>query len=584
MSGRSRSLLMVALLAVCVPLVLNFSSQGEAAQTPFRFQLRLGEAAAAEISDLGLDVPVVGRAFVIVTRNTRREPRQQVGVTGVPFWGKDVRDLRPSAVVNLDADDAGIVGYPLESLRDLPAGEYSVQAFLSVYTRFERADGHTVEMHLNSGAGQSLWRAPGNVYSEPQRLMLDPDQGGTFTLDLSEVIHPIEPLLDGEVLQQGNPRDTEWVKFVKIRSELLSEFWGRDMYIGANVLLPKGFDEEPNVKYPVIYMQGHFPGRRAPFGFTQDAASGRAADLSQYWLGDDSPRVLGVTFREANPFYDTSYDINSANMGPSGDAIVQELIPHIEQQFRGIGESWARVLAGGSTGGWEALALQVYYPDDFGGTWAWCPDPVDFHYYQIVNIYEDDNAYFTEYEWHRVERPNARRPDGNIRNTMRQENLYELAKGPNSRSGGQWAVWEALFSPVGPDGYPQPMWNMETGVIDHEVAEYWRERYDINHYLQQNWETLGPKLRGKIHVATGDMDSYYLNEAVYLLQDFLDSTTNPPAEATFEYGWRRPHCFIGHSPTGSGEDLSYSEFVGITAEQMWNNAPPGADRRWWSSR
>lgn len=303
--------------------------------------------------------------------------------------------------------------------------------------------------------------------------------------------------------------------------------------------------------------------------------------LSDFWLSDDAPRVLAVTFRDANPFYDTSYEINSANMGPSGDATVRELIPYIEQRFRAIGEPWARLLAGGSTGGWEALALQVFYPDEFAGTWAWCPDPVDFHYYQIVNVYQDDNAYFTEYEWHRVERPNARRSDGNIRSTIRQENLMERARGPDGRSGGQWAIWEALFSPVGSNGYPKPIWDQVTGAIDKQVAQYWREHYDINHRLQRNWKTLGPKLRGKIHVATGDMDSYYLNEAVYLLQAFLDSTTSPPAEATFEYGRRKPHCFSGYSPDRPGEDLAYTEFIRIAAEFMWNRMPDGGDGGWW---
>ncbi|UCG86465.1 MAG: enterochelin esterase-like enzyme [Gemmatimonadota bacterium] len=580
MQIRPSFLFLAALLALGAPAVLGFRAATVA--EPVTFEVRLSRAAALEIERLGLTVPAVGRVFVIVARSEEQEPRRQVGVTGVPFWGIDVRDFGALSTVTLDWRDESVTGYPLRSFDQLPPGEYFVQAFLSVYTRFERSDGHTVEMHLNSGAGQNLWYAPGNAYSEPQRVVLDPDRGGPVELRLTQVIAPIEPLRDGEVLQQGNPRDTEWVKFVKIRSELLSEFWGHDMYIGANVLVPRGFAENSDRRYPVIYMQGHFPGRRAPLGFRESAPGGRAARLLyDYWLADESPQVLAVTFREANPFYDTSYDINSANMGPSGDAVVRELIPHIERTFRGIGEPWARVLAGGSTGGWEALALQVFYPDDFSGTWAWCPDPVDFHYYQIVNIYEDRNAYFTEYEWVSVERPNSRRPDGNIRSTVRQENLYELAKGPNSRSGGQWAVWEALFGPVGADGYPQPIWDMKTGVIDRAVAEYWREHYDINHYLQQNWATVGPKLHGKIHVATGDMDSYYLNEAVYLLQEFLDSATDPPAEATFEYGWRRPHCFIGYSPTRPERDLSYAEFVEVAADHMWNTAPPGADLRWW---
>jgi len=547
-----------------------------------RFEIEVTEETVREIAALGLEVPIVGRAFVIATRDTVREPRSQVRVTGAPFWGVNVRNVRAGDTIIVQAGDENVYGYPLENLADLPAGDYRVQAFLSVYTTFRRADGHTVELHLNSGAGQNLWRAPGNAYSHPLTIRWNPGSETAVRLSLTEVIPPIEPLEEGEVLQQGNPRDTDWVKFVKIKSELLSAFWGRDMYIGANVLLPRDFDNEPDRHYPVLYLQGHFPGRRAPLGFTEGAEeSRRGADVYKYWTSDGAPKVIAVTFRDANPFYDTSYEINSANMGPSGDATVRELIPYLEEEFRGIGQPWARVLAGGSTGGWEALALQVFYPDDFVGTWAWCPDPVNFDYYQIVNVYENDNAYFSDAGWVRVERPNQRRPDGNIVSTVRQENLFELAAGPNSRGGGQWDVWEALFGPVGEDGYPQPIWDRKTGAIDHAVAEYWREYYDLTDYLSRNWSAVGPKLQGKIHVAVGDMDSFYLNEGVYLLQEFLDAAANPAANATFDYGWRKPHCWIGESPTRPGESLSYVEWVEIAAEYLWNSMPASADREWW---
>jgi hypothetical protein len=221
------------------------------------------------------------------------------------------------------------------------------------------------------------------------------------------------------------------------------------------------------------------------------------------------------------------------------------------------------------------LAIQIFFPDDFGGTWGWCPDPVDFHYYQIVNVYEDDNAYVSGSEWVKVERPNNRRPDGNLVSTMRQENYYERAVGPDGRSGGQWAIWEALFSPVGPDGYAAPIWNRVTGEIDHEVAEYWRENWDLTHYLVNNWRTLGPSLAGKIHVATGDMDSYYLNNATELMEEALNGLSDPAPEATFEYGRKKPHCWIGSSPWRPGEDLSNSEFIRIV-DQYWR----GRGRSW----
>ncbi|MGD2152242.1 MAG: alpha/beta hydrolase-fold protein [Gemmatimonadales bacterium] len=539
---------------------------------PLRFHVELGADAASAIAELGLDVPVVGRVFVIISTDERREPRFQARPRGVPFWGMDVRDFSGGDQVVLSGADDAIVGYPLASTAEIPPGEYYVQAFLNVYTRFARSDGHVVEMHLNSGAGQSPFRAPGNAYSVVRQFHLDPESSGPVRLELSEVISPLEPLEPGESLQQGNPRDEgELVRFVKIRSDLVSEFWGRDMYIGANVLLPADYWANPERRYPAIYYQGHFPGRRVPFGYGARDGGGRGSGFTEFWDSPDSPKMIVVLFRDANPYYDTSYSVNSANVGPYGDALVEELIPYLEAEFRIVAEPWARVLAGGSTGGWEALAMQIFYPDFFGGAWGWCPDPVDFHCYQIVDIYEDENAYEIGGEWIEVERPAQRRTDGSVVMTMRQENGYELAVGPNGRSGGQWAIWEALYSPVGADGYPQRIWDPVTGTIDHRVAEYWREHYDLHEILRRNWPTLGPKLTGKLHFAVGDMDSFYLNNGVHRLEEFLSAVDDPAADASFEYGPRKPHCWIGYSPSGSGADMTNVEFMEVVDEYLKRN-------------
>lgn len=564
----------------CVFLILFFlgasCQSGNNPATPgnsLDFQVTLSEEAATGIADLGLEAPITGRLFVIVSRNDEREPREQIGVNGVPFWGRDVSGFEAGATVSLSENAIGFRGFPFTSFSELPAGDYLVQAFLSVYTTFNRADGHTVAMHLNSGAGQNQWRAPGNAHSEVVQLSLDPASKQTIALTLDKVIPPIEPLGEGDVLQQGNPSDSEWVKYVKIKSEKLSTFWGRPMYIGANVLLPAGY-ESSSVAYPAIYLQGHFPGRRAPFRFVEGAAGqGRSEGFAEYWTSGKAPKMIAITIRDANPYYDTSYSVNSENLGPYGDAIMEELIPYLESQFRIIPEGWARVTAGGSTGGWEALAMQIFYPEDFGGTWSWCPDAVDFNYHQIVNIYEDENAYYTQNEWHRIERPNARKFDGNIQSTVRQENHMELATGSKSRSGGQWAIWEAVYGPVGDDGYPRPIWDPMTGTIDKETAAFWKENYDLNEQLRSGWETLGPQLAGKIHIATGDMDTYYLDNAVYLMEDFLNNTSSPKADAVVEYGRRKPHCWIGESPVRKGEDINYKEFVDLVADHFEQNKP-----------
>lgn len=542
------------------------------------FTIELTEAAADQIAALGLDVPVKGRAYVIITSDDEREPRRQVGLSGVPFWGSEVRDVAGGSEITLVPGAEGVIGYPLPDFSTVPAGEYTVQAFLNVFTTFQRADGHVVEMHLNSGAGQSPWRAPGNAMSEPRQVRIDPDGGGTIRLALTEVIPPTDPVPEGGTLQQGNPADQgDLVRFVKIRSEVLSEFWGRDMHIGANVLLPSDYWDNPGRSYPVLYMQGHFPGARAPFSYSggPDEGRGRSAGFSDYWRSPDSPKLIAISIRQANPYYDTGHSVNSPNVGPYGDAFTQEIIPFLEEQFRIVPEPWARLLAGGSTGGWMSLAVQILNPETFGGTWGWCPDPVDFHAYQKVNVYEDENAYVSGREWVKVERPNARRPDGTVTSTIRQEMYYERAVAPNGRSGGQWAIWEALFSPVGSDGYAAPIWDRVTGEIDHDVAEYWRENWDLTHHLVTNWDEVGEDLAGKIHIAVGDMDSYYLDNAVEMMEVEVAGLTDPPPAISFEYGRRKPHCWIGYSPWRPGEDLSNAEFLRVLDDYL-----QGRGRRW----
>jgi hypothetical protein len=292
--------------------------------------------------------------------------------------------------------------------------------------------------------------------------------------------------------------------------------------------------------------------------------------------------MLLLLIQHANPYYDDSYAVNSANLGPYGDAILKELIPEVEKRFRGIGQPWARALTGGSTGGWEAIADQVFYPDDFNGAWGFCPDPIDFHAYQIVNIYDDKNAFWDEGPFGRVPRAEMRKPDGSIEAVMEPAVRREEVMGTHGRSTEQFGIWQAVFSPVGPDGYPKPIWDPRTGVIDSSVANYWKEHYDLNHIMQRDWTTLGPKLVGKLHITVGDMDTWYLNNAVHLTQDFLDSPKNPYKTATFEYGYRQPHCYAGGGNISSAESVAtmYQRVMPQIAQHMKDTAPKGADSSW----
>lgn len=534
--------------------------------------------------------PLDGRLLVLLARDGEREPRFQVrGRLGsAQVFGVDVEDWEPGEPV---AVGPGVFGYPVEDYADLPPGDYVVQALLHRYETLTPAHGHTVKLPLDRGEGQQWNRAPGNLYSTPREVTLDPSRDDALSITLDRVVPPIEP-----------PEDTEYVEHVRIQSDLLSEFWGRPMHLGAHVLVPKGFDEHPEARYPLCVFHGHFPAdfggfRPEPPDPDLEPDYSERFDVHGYnrivqeeahafyrrWTSEDFPRFLIVKIQHANPYYDDSYAVNSANLGPYGDAITYELIPHLEERFRGIGEGWARFLYGGSTGGWEALAAQVFYPDEYGGCFAACPDPIDFRAYCLVDVYEDENAYWIEEGLQRLLRPGHRNWLGEIDGTVRGWNHMELALGTHGRSGGQFDVWQAVYSPVGDDGYPAPIWDKRTGEIDREVAEYWRENYDLRHVLQRDWETLGPKLVGKLHVYCGDMDNYYLNNAVYLMEDFLESTSDPHYAGEVDYGDRAEHCWNGdHENPNHVSRLRYNTmYLPRILELIEEHAPPGADLESW---
>src|SRR5689334_14102158 len=476
--------------------------------------------------------PITGRVYVALSKSNdgQRTPIQQTGETGVPLFGVDVNEAAPGRATTVDAQ---AFGFPVRSLRDIPAGEYWAQPFVNVYTKFVRADGHTVWLHMDQWEGQHWQRSPGNIYGEPVKITFDPKSPNPIKLVADKLIPAVQV-----------PADNEYVKRIKIQSDILTKWWGHPIYLGATVLLPKDYDKHPEVKYPVVYDEGHFSlGAPGGFGGGRGGRGTGQQSFTDYWQAAGTPRMLLVTLQHPSPYYDDSYGVNSENNGPYGDAITKELIPAVEGKFRAFGEPWARLLTGGSTGGWISLAHQVFYPDFYGGTWSLCPDGVDFRYYQIVNIYDDPNAYWVDHGWMRVERPSQRHPDGNIEAMMKDENWSELVQGDHSRSGGQWDIWEATYGPVDSNGYPKRIWNKRTGVIDKTVAAYWREHYDLRYILERDWQRLGPKLADKINVYVGDADSYFLNMGVHMLDSFLQHTTNPRWSGEIVYQPMAPHCW-----------------------------------------
>lgn len=551
-----------------------------------RFIVTLAPGVAEEAHETAERTPsetLDGRVLVIVTRDSSTEPRLQgagLDQNAPPFWGINVNDLSSEGSVELSAGGTGVSGFPLRSLNDLPEGEYFVQALMNVYETFRRSDGTTVKLHMPCGDGHRVIWGTGNVYSDVQKVRIT-GASKPVRLELSRVIPPLDPTPPGGTCQQANPPESEHVKFVKIKSELLSAFWGRPMYVAASVLLPKGYGEDPQVAYPVIWAMNHHPraysftgqspGFSLVFGNFKEAGTD---PFSQFWLADGTPRVIIVRPLSENPFYDTSYWVNSPNAGPYGDALTDELLPEIDRLFRTVGQPWSRTLTGCSSGGWIAAAAQVFYPDLFGGAFVFAPDVVDFRSWWTTNVYEDTNAYSNLTEWREWPRPYIRDNfdlTGNTAATAEDWGHLELAMGDKSRSGEYFHQLQATWGPQAPDGYPLPAWDPLTGEIDPAAAEQYR-KYDISAYLAANWATLEPKLRGgRLQFWVTNEDTYFLNLAVRSLQEKL-TTLSPSSDAQFNYS-RGVHCQIpARMP---------ARLVQNMADFMAARAPTGADITSW---
>jgi hypothetical protein len=532
-----------------------------------------------------------GRLLLMLANNNKAEPRHQIvdGPSTQLVFGVDVEGMKPGDPIIVDAE---AFGYPIQRLDDVPAGEYYVQALLNRYETFTLKTGHTVKLPPDQGEGQQWNSKPGNFYSTPVKVVVDPSKKETIRVVMDQKIPPVT-----------EPKDTKYIRHLKIQSKLLTEFWGRPMFLGAHVLVPEGFDDHPEARYPLMIYHGHFPADFGGFSETPPDPNMDTTDYSarfniygyrkiqaqeaynfyKQWTSKNFPRFLIIEIQHANPYYDDSYAVNSANVGPYGDAIMYELIPEIEKRFRGIGQGWARFTYGGSTGGWEALAAQVFYPDELNGCFAACPDPIDFRAYCLVDIYKDKNAYYYESDFKKLERPGYRNYLGQITATLREMNHRELALGTKSRSGQQWDIWEAVYSPQGEDGYPKRLWDKVTGEIDHSVAGFWKENYDLRYILERDWAKLGPKLQGKIHIYCGDMDNYYLNNAVYLMEEFLKKTKNPFYGGEVDYGDRAEHCWNGdHNNPNYISRLRYNTmYLPKILKRIEVSAPKGADVRSW---
>ncbi len=435
----------------------------------------LAARAAAEPLSFGLtfDASITdsytGRVYVMVS-TSEKEPRlgprwQDPG----SIFALDVTGWKSGEPLRIGPE---ALSFPAP-LQALPAGEYFVQAVM--------------RRNLDS---PYVGRGEGTAYSQPLRQALDGERGGTVALRIDQVLGP-----------RPDPQ-TDRFQVVRLRSDLLSEFYDRDVVMEAAVILPEGYDPEAPARYPALYI---IPG----FGGNHLQALGFAGRAGR----DSGGRIVKIGL---NPQCRTGHHVfaDSQNNGPRGRALVEEFIPHLEKQFRLEAAPWGRFLTGGSSGGWSSLWLQVTYPDFFGGVWSIAPDPCDFRAFQLTNLYEPGANLYVDREGGRI--PIARRGGQPM---LWYDDFAHMES--VCGEGGQLSSFEAVFSARGPDGAPRPLFDRTTGAVDPQVAESWKP-YDIRLVLEQNWASLGPRLAGKVRVFMGTDDNFYLDGAVHLLKESLE--------------------------------------------------------------
>lgn len=483
------------LVVLCLSLHISWISAQEASY-PLSIKLTVDDEIKAKVKP-------DGRLFLFLSTRSNREPRTMTWpVGGNHIFARNIKNFNAKGEFTISAqkDWETTTDWSLDAI---PEGTYYLQ------------------MLWDQDRDESRIDAPGNIYSLVKKIEVN--KSTKLEISLSETIGP------------RTITDHKFVKEITIKSDALSSWWKKEMTLKASVLLPNGYYDNPNKKYPVRYNIAGYGGRYTRINYLM-----RNPGFTDWWFSDDAPQIINVFLDGEGPFGD-SYQMDSENSGPYGEALIEELIPHIESSYRGTGEAKYRFVDGCSTGGWVSLALQLYYPDDFNGVWSYSPDAVEFENYQLINIYKDKNAFTNESG---IERPVMRSTDGEPRTLLKDFIQYENVLGWSdsyATSGGQFSAHTALYSPKGKDGLPVPIFDPELGEIDHEVAEHWK-KYDLKLYAKDNWAELGPKIQGKVYIWMGDMDNFYLNMATRTLDEYLKTTESPVSDAEIIFTPTKGHC------------------------------------------
>jgi hypothetical protein len=579
----------LAALALCL-----FGPTAVASATaPLSFQVTIDPSLGASAPAGGYD----GRVYVCITDTDPAdpdwggEPRVQANANwgfSAPVYGLDVDGIQPGHAVTLADDPSktypdGVWGYPKHTIAELPDGHYWVQAYVNVYHTYHRADGFALKLPYPAGNGvYNELNMTGGLYGPTIELDITQDSGA-IALTVDAVVPQddhSEAVPAGGTSQQGNPADSAHVKHVKIRSKLLSQFWGEDMYIAADILLPSGWDKKNNArrKYPAAYWTFHYPTRN-PCGFVEPPGVQKEgknwffgdARFSDWWLSGDAPQMVVIQLRTENPYGEVSQQADSPNMGPWDSAAWQELIPELQKRFRLYNAGWARSVFGWSTGGWMATNQMLEHPEKYAGAWAYAPDILSFDAFPYLNLYDARNAYWTDYGWTTIPVPSYSSPDGVPEGLMYQDYGFESVLHTHLRGYGYASYSFGTWCPPGADGYTAPAWDMTTGKIDHSVTDYMAANWDMTKKVVREWPAEGRQLRGKLHLYVGYTDGG-LEYPFKRFQSAVQGLKNPRADAQFVIS-----PVAGHAVPRPNGMLGQIREMARTMKA----AAPGKAKTWW---
>jgi len=449
-----------------------------------------------------------GRLFIFMSTNPNVEPRLQIWPQTITrthyIFAKSFSEWKASEILTVN-DSKG-------------------------WSQWARLDKHTFDnIHGGTYYIQLLWdqnfeepgiNASGNIFSKLQKVVLTGNQN--LDIQLSELIEP-EKLLDHQL-----------VKLAYHKSDTLSKWWGKPVYERAAILLPSNYYKNPDKEYPIRYhIGGGFSSCYRVNNLITDTV------FYNWWLSDEAPQIISV-FLDGT-LNGNLYHIDSDNFGPFGYSLINEFVPYIENLYRGTNLPDTRFTDGCSTGGYGSLALQLFYPETFNGVFCYSPDPISFWTFFTANIYEDDNLFYDQYGYERfVRRALLDDRTISIRDWIQFENVLGYS-GTYIDSDHEFGFLTLIFGPKGADGHPVPLFDPITGNIDSIVAESWR-RYDLIHYVEDNWVTIGSKLQGKIYIWSGTNDAHSLNIPVYFFDYNFSRLENPKPDAIFEYTPNCGHC------------------------------------------